>query len=218
MRERMLKRRFPRRPTTCGVRHSNDGFVHMPHAPRRTLFSVLCLSQGMPSQLLTNAWMLSPQIVSHGQCCQPVPDGDVPPGEVTEQRLGQQSDEDVEPDLEEAESHDHEKQRRGRILDLGGEGGGDTAHDHEGADVYHRVPEDAGWLDDDVLRACRSPKYRTPEHGGREQRLAVDEVHDEKPDRDGRRPDAPGDEALAQNAIQVHGGSIYRRAECVLEI
>src|SRR6267378_1476417 len=75
-----------------------------------------------------------------------------------------------------------------------------AAHDDEGADVNHRIPEDAGGLDDDVLRACRSPEYRTPEHGGGEERLAVDEVHDEKPDGDGRRPDASSDEALAQNA------------------
>src|SRR2546427_7184789 len=114
-------------------------------------FAVLSLSQGVTTQLFADSWMLAPQVVSHGERGQSVADGHVPPRQVAEQWLGEQGDEDVEPDLEETESHDHEKQRRRRVLDLGGEGGGDAAHDDEGADMNHGVAEDAGGLDDDVL-------------------------------------------------------------------
>jgi len=67
--------------------------------------------------------------------------------------------------------------------------------------VNQSCSEDAGGLDDHVLRSRRSPEYRTPEHGRREQGLAVDQVYDEEPT--ARRPrDVPAKSPRA-DAIQI---------------
>jgi len=46
---------------------------------------------------------------------------------------------------------------------------------------------------------------------------AVDCIDDEKPDGHCGSADAAGNETFAQDAIQIHRRSIYRRRECVLD-
>src|SRR6266702_4255190 len=118
----MLKRTCRRTPTTCGVstcgvRRRYDGFVHTPHAPRRTLFSVFSLSERMSPELLANPGMLPPQKIAHAKRRQAVADRHVPPGEVAQQRFGQQRDQDIEAHLEETESDDDEEERGRGVFD-----------------------------------------------------------------------------------------------------
>src|ERR1041384_1362942 len=123
----MLKRECRKKHTTCGIESMRRATCGMPHATCRMSFSVFSLSQRMASQFLTNSRMFSPQIVAHRERGESVTDRHVPPGEVAEQGFGEQGDEDIEADLEEAESHDNEEQGRGRVLDFGGKRGGAAA-------------------------------------------------------------------------------------------
>src|ERR1051326_5468139 len=96
----MLKRECRRRRTTCGIESMRRATCGMPHATCRMSFPVFSLSQRMASQFLTNSRMFSPQIVAHRERGEAVADRHVPPGEIAEQRFGEQGDEDIEADLD----------------------------------------------------------------------------------------------------------------------
>src|SRR2546430_766138 len=170
----------------------------------RTLFSVFRFPQRMPAQLFADARMLAPEIVAHSESRESIPDGHVPPRQVAQQRLGQQRHQDVEPHLEETEADNHEKQRRRRILDFRGEGGGDAPDNDERADVNHRVAEDPAWLDHDRRGVMRGRKQCAAEHCWGEEWLTVDGIDEEKPDGDDPGADATGDKAFAQDAVEIH--------------
>src|SRR5437773_3444087 len=98
----------------CGMWNLKDGSrreptvqFRIPHSAFRIrLLPVLSLSQRVAPQLFADLGVFAPEVVAHGQGGEAVADRHVPPREVSQQRFGEQRDENVEPHLEEAESHD----------------------------------------------------------------------------------------------------------------